>query len=163
MSDIQVEFDTAEIPGDSAVAGYEDAIACTGMQHGVDLQVVSAAATRIEGASVHGSITLQHRVDRATPKLRKAAVQGTSQGKVTITRTRTAGEIVEAIETITLSDVEVGAIYLVTPLKGDASGPLDQPIEVFTLDYGEIRWKHGASNAEGTWSTQTATTSVQVV
>lgn len=160
MSDIQVKFVDADIKGDSAVAGYAEAVACTGMQHGIDLQVVSAAATRIEGASVHGSIILQHRVDRATPKLRKAAAEGTSLGKVVITRTRTAADAVQAIETITISDAEVGEVHLVTPLQSDGSGPVDQPIEVFSLDYGEIRWTHGASNVEGTWSTSTATTVV---
>ena len=165
MSKIMVSI--ASIEGESAQAGYENQIECDGMQHGIDMQVVSAGSTRIEGASIHGCITLRHQIDKATPKLRLAATKSSVLGNVTISRLR--GASAEAAEIITITSTQVAEIFVVTPVSGSGGTagevvPAALPYEVFKLDYDEIRWEYRhsvdgvvASTVSGSYSTTNQT------
>ena len=157
MSNIIVEI--PNVPGESTLEGYVDQIDCTAMQHGIDMPVVAKSTARTEGVSIHGSVTLYHEVDKATPLLRLKAAQSADLGTVIIRRFRTADGVTSPAEIITLGGAQVVAVYLDTPLSDDpqAAGnentPADMPIEVFTLDYAEIKWEYKYKPAGGTEST----------
>ena len=167
MSRIAVKIDT--IGGDIVGTDYAGQISCTGMQLGVDLQVVSHGTQRTEGASIHGAVMLAHAIDKATPLLRAATAGSTSLGKVVITRLRQLGDNVQPAEIITLGSARLVAMYLDTPLKADGSGPEDFPVEVFVLDYDEIKWEYPiyedgilSSTAMGSYSTTTMNSTVSI-
>ena len=155
MSNIIVEI--PNVPGESTLEGYVDQIDCTAIQHGIDMPVVAKSTARTEGVSIHGSITLYHQVDKATPVLRLKAAQSADLGTVKIRRFRTADGVTSPAEIITLGGAQVVAVYLDTPLGDDAAEneivPADMPVEVFTLDYTQIKWEYKYKPLGGTEST----------
>ena len=158
MSNIIVEI--PNVPGESTLDGYLDQIACTAMQHGIDMPVVAKSTARTEGVSIHGSVTLYHEIDKATPLLRLKAAQSADLGTVVIRRFRTADGVTSPAEIITLGGAQVVAVYLDTPLSdnsseaaGNENTPADMPVEVFTLDYTQIKWEYKYKPAGGTEST----------
>ena len=147
MSHFIVEMGT-NLTGDETLPGYDDAIRCRAMQHGIDMPVVSNKADRTEGASVHGSIVLEHEVDTASPKLRNACANGTNIADVTITRIK-AGSGAQVADVTKLKTVKIVSVSLDTPVD-DEGQPTDVPIETFALDYEEIKWEHKTYKNDGT-------------
>ena len=152
------------IPGDGesrTIGTAQRTIRCTAMQHGIDLPVVTKGSARTPGYSVHGSVTLKHELDQATPKLREAACLGTDLGEVHIIRTTLEdGSRVDA-ETIKLGQTRLAHVSLETLPNGEGTGCADVPFEVFTLDYEEIVWDWRyrpdggvASTVTGGWNTE---------
>ena len=136
-------------------ATAQDTIKCSAMQHGIDLPVVTRGSNRTPGYSMHGSITLRHELDMATPKLREASALGTNLGEVHIIRTEMSDGVSVDAETIKLGKVRVADVTMETLLSADASECAELPIEVFTLDYEEIVWDWRYVPAGGTASTVT--------
>ena len=56
-----------DIPGEETLVNWLDQITCRSMKHGIDMPVVAKGADRTDGASMHGSIVLEHDIDAATP------------------------------------------------------------------------------------------------
>ena len=73
MSHIIVQMGIA---GEETLTDYAAGIRCRAMQHGIDMPVVANTADRTEGASVHGSILLEHEVDNPTEVAGDDADQG---------------------------------------------------------------------------------------
>ena len=148
MSHIIVQMGTT-ITGDETLPGYENGITCRAMQHGIDMPVVSNIADRTEGASVHGSMVLEHEVDKASPALRNACATGTNIADVTITRIKVVGSSAQAADVTKLKTVKIVSVSLDTPVDEEGQ-PTDVPIETFALDYEEIKWEHKTYANDGT-------------
>ena len=131
------------IEGEETLTDYADQITCRAMQHGIDMPVVSNVADRTEGASVHGSIVLEHEVDKASPILREYCAKGTNIADVTITRVKLGGgtEGPLAADVTKLKTVKIVSVSLDTPVD-EQGQPADVPVETFALDYEEIKWEH---------------------
>ena len=140
MSTIVVNI--SSVGGEANETGYSGWIRCHGIAHGVDLPVTHAGTTRTEGMSVHGSICLTHKIDKATPLLRLKTLEGTALGRVDIKRLSMIGGTLTEVEHIALgANTKVHRIELTTPMNADGSGPADErPDERFWLDYDEIMW-----------------------
>ena len=158
MADILVKI--SNIAGESERVGYADQIDCRSIRHTIDLPVVSRGATRTEGASRHGAIELTHAIDKASPSLRLAVMDGTNLGRVEITRMQTIGGASKPQETIKLQNTYVVRVETDTPVVDGT--PDDEPIERFWLEYSEIGWEHltyvngaHAGTVAGGWSTAT--------
>lgn len=139
MSDILVQING--IGGESQMAGYEKQIECMAMRHVIDLPVVSRGAARVEGTSRHGAIALEHTLDVASPALRLSLAAGTNLGDVVITRLSMVGGQANAVETVHLSNVYVVRVDVDTPLNTATGRPAEDLIEVFELEYSDIRWQ----------------------
>ena len=166
MSNILVKIPGIE--GEATLPGYEGQIQCQAMQHGIDLPVVSQGAARTEGASIHASIMLVHEIDKSTPLLRLQTAQTTNLASVVITRMRMVGQEPKPAEIITLGTAELVSVYLETPLGQDGR-PADMPVEVFVIDYEEIKWEYKYyvggvedSTVAGSYSTHTLSTAVSI-
>lgn len=166
MSNILVSI--PGIQGEATLPGYEGQIACVAMQHGIDLPVISQGKARTEGASLHGSITLTHSLDAATPLLRLQTAQTTNLPTVVITRIRMVGTTPQPADIITLGRAELVAVYLETNLAPNG-GPADMPLETFLIDYEEIKWEYKYyvagtedSTVMGSYSTDTLSTAVSI-
>lgn len=164
MSDILVAV--PDLEGESALPGYEGQIECMAMRHAIDLPVVSRGSTRVEGASRHGPVELDHSFDLASAGLRMALSAGQNLGKLTITRMRMLGGASVAAEIITLNNVYVVRIDLDTPVNPATGRSSEDPMETFFLEYGDITWdykKHAngveVGSVQGAWSAEAQTTS----
>ena len=133
------------IDGEETLTDYADGIRCRAMQHGIDMPVVANTADRTEGASVHGSILLEHEVDKASPILREYCAKGTNVPTVTITRIKLVGTKAEPADVTKLATVKIVSVSLDTPTD-DQGRPTDMPIETIALDYQEIKWEHKVYN-----------------
>jgi len=167
MSDILVNI--SGISGESTLAGYEKQIECLAMRHAIDLPVVARGASRVEGASRHGPIELDHTLDLATAGLRTALLSGLNLGQVVITRMRMLEGASTPVETITLNNVYVVRIDLDTGVDQTTGRSADDPVETFSLEYSDIQWdykKHvdgvEAGSVQGSWSVGASTTDVPV-
>lgn len=155
-----------DIEGEETLADYTGQIACSSMQHGIDLPVVASGTDRTDGASLHGAIVLEHAVDKASPALRLACAQSTNITDVKITRLTGANN--QASNITTLKTCKIIDVYLDTPI--DPSGvPADMPSEFFVIDYEEIKWEHkvyvdgvASDTIAGTYDTTTMSTTVTI-
>ena len=166
MSNILVSI--PGIQGDAVLPGYEGQIQCVAMQHGIDLPVISQGAARTEGASIHGSVVLTHEIDSASPLLRLQTAETRNLATVVITRIRMVGTQPLPADIITLGHAELVSIYLETRVGAD-SRPADMPVEMFLIDYEEIKWEYKYfvggvedSTVAGRYSTDNLTTSVSI-
>lgn len=159
MSTIYVNI--AGIEGESGNVEYNGQIECVAMSHVIDLPLVSSAV-RVEGSSRHAPVVLTHRLDKASPALKHAALAGSNLGDVTLTRMRTIAGRATPVETVTLRDAYIVRVDLET-LLDEAAGELgDELLESFHLMYSEIRWSQqryigdvAAGAVEGGWSVAT--------
>ena len=165
MSRIAVEI--TDIDGEETLTDYADQITCTSMQHGVDLPVVATGTDRTDGASMHGSMVLEHAVDKASPALRLACAQSTNITDVKITRLTGANN--QASDITTLKTCKIVNVYLDTPLDAETGLPDDMPSEFFVIDYEEIKWEHKTyvdgvlgDTISGTYDTTTMSTTVSI-
>ena len=140
MSDILVSIPGVE--GESTLTGFERQIECDSLRHAIDLPVVSTGATRTEGASQHGPVELSHAVDSASPSLRLAVAAGTNLGKVTITRMQTLSGQSRPSEIIELGNAYATRVDTDTPYDSTTNMPGEEPIELFALEYSDIRWSY---------------------
>ena len=161
--------DITDIEGEETLTGYENKIKCRAMQHGIDMPVVAKGTDRTEGASVHGSIILEHEIDKASPALREACAKGTNISDVTITRIKVVGSASQAADITKLKTVKLVSVYLDTPLDPDTGEPAGLPVEVFALDYEEIKWEHkvyangvATDTLSGSYDTTTLSTTVSI-
>ena len=138
MSRFAVEV--TDIEGEETLTAYANQIKCSSMQHGVDLPVVATGTDRTDGASMHGSIVLEHEVDKASPALRLACAQSTNITDVKITRLTGANN--QASDITTLKTCKIVNVYMDTPLDASSGEPADMPSEFFVIDYEEIKWEH---------------------
>ena len=129
-------LEIASIAGESETV--TNASDCMALRHTIDLPVLATSGDRTEGASKHGSIELQKRLDKASPKLRHAASAGTDLGTVTIKRIRAGGGAV--VETITLESTFVVRYDMYTPIDTDEREPGDDYVEIIGLEYKTITW-----------------------
>lgn len=150
MSDIQVKIES--IIGESDQKGYAGQIDCISMRHAIDMPVVATSSSRIEGSSVHGPIELTHAIDRATPLLRAEACAGTNLNTVVITRLGQVDGETQPVETITLKNAYVVRVEAETLLDPATMQPADEPLETFSLEYGEIVWNFSVGNSRGGYS-----------
>ncbi len=153
MSVIMVKIGT--IQGEATQLGYEGQIECTSMRHAITLTTVSDGASRVEGTSRHGPISLSHTIDKASPALKLATAMGTGLGAVTITRMRNN----QVAEVITANNAYVVRIDTDTPLDPATREPAEEAVETFCLEYDAISWefKHFVNDVEqgqtaGAWS-----------
>ena len=145
------------VPGDGAsrtVGGTaQETIKCSALEHGMDLAILVKGPTRKPGFSMHGCIALTHELDKATPKLRKAAADKTLLGEVHIIRTEVENQVTVDAETIKLGQCRLADVVMETMATSD--GLADMPTERFLLDYEEIVWDWRYAPSEGTASTVT--------
>ena len=167
MSHFAVEV--TGITGDEGLTDFVDQITCHSMKHGIDLPVVAKGSDRTDGASLHGSVILEHRIDSATPALREACAKSLNLADVTITRIKMVGAAVQAADIVKLKTVKVANVYLDTPLDMTNGQPADQPTEFFVLDYEEIKWEHkvyengvATDTLAGSYDTTTMSTTVSI-
>lgn len=157
------------IEGEEGLTDYADQITCHSMKHGIDLPVVAKGTDRTDGASLHGSMILEHSIDKATPALREACAKSLNIDDVAITRIKMVGAQVQAADIVKLKTVKVINVYLDTPLDLDSGQPADQPTEFFVLDYEEIKWEHkvyengvATDTLAGSYDTTTMSTTVSI-
>ncbi len=157
MSDILVKI--SSIDGEATKSGFEKQIECQTMRHAIDLPVVTHGSTRTEGTSQHGAIELRHKLDKASPALRHACAAGANLGTVTISRMQMVGGENRLAETIELGDVYVSRVDTETPVDPAEQAPVEEPEEVFALDYSNIKWSYRqysdgaeAGTVSGGWS-----------
>jgi len=167
MSHFAVEI--SGIGGEESLADYAGTITCRSFKHGIDLPVVAKGADRTDGASIHGSIVLEHEIDAATPALREACARSSNIDDVTITRTKMIGGAVQAADITKLKNAKVVNVYMDTPIDGDTGQPVDMPVEFFVLDYEEIKWEHkvyangvASDTLAGSYDTTTMSTTVSI-
>lgn len=167
MSHFAVEI--TNITGDEGLADYANQITCHSMKHGIDLPVVTKGADRTDGASLHGSVILEHSIDSATPALREACAKSINIDDVTITRIKQVGGQTQPADIVKLKTVKVVNVYLDTPLNPDTGQPADQPTEFIVLDYEEIKWEHkvyengvATDTLAGSYDTTTMSTTVSI-
>ena len=148
---------------------YEGAITCRSFKHGIDLPVVAKGSDRTDGASIHGSIVLEHEIDAATPALREACAKSANIDDVTITRTKMIGGEVKAADITKLKTAKIVNVYLDTPVDPESGKPVDMPVEFFVLDYEEIKWEHkvyvngvASDTLAGSYDTTTMSTTVAI-
>lgn len=165
MSDCMVKI--SGINGESTLTGFNGQIECLAMRHAVDLPVVAQGASRVEGASRHGPIELDHSFDMASASLRLALSAGANVGEVVITRMRMVGGESRPAEIITLGNAYVVRIDVDTPVDATTGRPAEEPIETFSLEYSDIRWDYKkytngveTGSVQGAWSSATQTTNV---
>lgn len=163
MSDIMVKINGIE--GESQLTGFEGQIECLAMRHAIDLPVVAHGASRVEGASKHGAVELDHSFDIATPALRLAVSAGVNLGEAVITRMRMVGGESRPAEIITLGNVYVVRVDVDTPVDATTGRPGEEPMETFSLEYSDIRWDYKkfvngveAGSVQGAWSSATQST-----
>ena len=161
--------DMTGIEGEETQADYVGQIKCLSMKHGIDLPVVAKGADRTDGASLHGSIVLEHSIDKATPGLREACAKSLNISDVTITRLKTVGEAVQASDIVKLKTAKVVNIFMDTALDSATGKPAGQPTEFFVLDYEEIKWEHkvyangiATDTLAGSYDTTTMSTTVTI-
>ena len=167
MSHFAVEI--TGITGEESLAEYADAIRCSSMQHGIDLPVVAKGTDRTDGASMHGSLVLEHKIDSASPALREACAKSTNISDVTITRIKMIGQTHQAADITKLKTVGIVSVYLDTPVDPETGQPSDEPTEFIVLDYDEIKWEHKvytngveSSTVAGSYDTTTMSTTVSI-
>jgi type VI secretion system Hcp family effector len=156
------------IEGEETLSGFESAITCRAMQHGIDMPVVSNIADRTEGASVHGSIVLEHEIDKSSPILREYCAKGTNIAEVTITRIKVLGGEPRPADVTKLKTAKIVSVSVDTPVD-DQGQATDMPVETFALDYQEIKWEHKAyehgvatDTIAGSYDTATLSTTVSI-
>ena len=157
------------IEGEEVQTGYADQIKCHSMKHGIDLPVVAKGTDRTDGASLHGSIVLEHSIDKATPALREACAKSLNISDVTITRLKAVGGSVQASDIVKLKTAKVVSIEMDTALDATDGQPGAQPTEFFVLDYEEIKWEHkvyangvATDTLAGSYDTTTMSTTVSI-
>ena len=167
MSHFAVEI--SGIGGEETLSDYVDAITCRSMKHGIDLPVVAKGSDRTDGASIHGSIVLEHEIDAATPALREACAKSLNIDDVTITRTKMVGGAIQAADVTKLKNAKVVNVYIDTPVDPTTGKPADMPVEFFVIDYEEIKWEHkvyvngvASDTLAGSYDTTTMSTTVSI-
>lgn len=157
------------IQGEETLLDFPGTVSCSSMQFGIDLPVVATGADRTDGASVHGSIVLQHNVDSASPALRDVCVRGATISDVTITRLKMVGTAMKPAEIVKLKTVKIVEVLLETPVDAATGEPGEEPVEFFALDYDEVKWEYktydnGVESATiaGTYDTGSMTTQVSI-
>ena len=140
MSEIYV--DISDAPGDATKEGFIGQIKCFGISHGIDLPVVQRGTARTAGSSYHGAIELVHRLDAASPKLRQLAAKGRGLGNVTVTRIRMLNGTSQAGEIISLTNCELAYLRSETRVNAARDDVDDVPLEVFGIDYEDIKWDY---------------------
>lgn len=156
-----------DIVGEETLTDYAGQVRCHSMQHGIDLPVVATGTDRTDGASMHGSLVLEHSVDKASPALRLACAKSTNITDVTITRLTGANN--QATETTKLKTCKIVNVYLDTPYDETSGVPADMPSEFFVIDYEEIQWVHktyvngiSTDNISGSYDTTTMSTTTSI-
>ena len=136
------------IAGDSDVSSYADTIACDAVQFGIDLPVLQSGSARTQGSSIRTGLILTHRLDKASPKLRKAACSGNAIGDVVITVTKLEDGTYTEQEVITLDGTNtIDGCWLNTKPKTDGSGLTDTFFESFAIEYTKIKWEYKVGGA----------------
>ena len=138
MADIMVSIDS--IQGESNQDSFLGQIECTSMEQSISLNTDPTRTDRVDGASHHSPISLDHSIDKATPKLRLAALRGQNLGAVRITVLRMVEGSSQPVETVHLADAYV--VNVETSTGGTAMKPDDEPVETFSLSYSSIRWEN---------------------
>ncbi len=135
MADIMVGIDSVQ--GDSVHEGYTDQIRCSQMNHAITLATDPTITARVDGSSTHGPMALVHGIDKASPKLRLAALKGQNLGTVKVTVLKMVDGASQPTEVFELTDVYVTSVA--SGVKGDAPNNADDdPLEVFALSYSSI-------------------------
>ena len=131
------------VAGEATSTSFSDQIECMGIGHGI-YSPVRSTNPRYQGASEHGPIVLYHGLDKASPALRQLALSGNRPaGEVTINVVSNVGGNQVVTETITLTDVKVESVQLVTVVDQASGEPGNQLLEAFSLSYsGKIGWDH---------------------
>ncbi len=132
----------AGIVGNETTTGYENAIRCHSMRHGIEMPVAVDGTNRGAGVSIHGSIVLGHDVDRATPSLRLACTQSANIPEVTITRLEHLDAATRPRDTVKLWNVKLVQVFLDTPVDTGAGMPCGKQVEYIVLDYEQIQWEY---------------------
>ena len=165
MSRFAVEI--TDIEGEETLADYAGQIRCNAMQHGIDLPVVATGTDRTDGASMHGSVVLEHEVDKASPTLRLACAESTNITDVKITHLSGANN--QASNITTLKTCKIVNVYLDTPYDEATGLPADMPSEFFVIDYEEIKWEHktyvdgvASDTISGEYDTTTMSTTTSI-
>ncbi len=149
MSTIYVKM--KNVTGGSQNAAYSGHIECLGVQHAISLPVSSGGnnQTRVQGDSMHGPIVLYHHIDKASPVLRQMALGNSSSGEVEISVVRNINGQSQVVETITLTDVKVGRVDLVTLVDQASGEPSGEFVEAFALSYsGQVQWSSSSYDSE---------------
>lgn len=154
MKDIYVKFDGAsELQGDSSDSRHANEIEVSAFRHRV-FQPRSATASSSGGHTAerteHGEMLFTKLIDRATPKLLRAASAGTLYPKVLVTFYRAYGgkNATATSQTridyyrIVLEDVVVSSVE--TSVDGG-----DLPSETFGLRYGKVTWEYKQHKLDG--------------
>lgn len=157
MSTILVKIDGVE--GEATLAGYEGQIECRSLRHAIVHPLAASGMAHPEegvswrGAvdSWHGPIELAHSVDKASPLLRLAACDGRNLGTVVITRMRPARKAAgtQPAEVIVLGNALLARVDVDTPVDPKTGLPGEEPVETFSLEYGEITWDYRYRQAAG--------------
>ena len=151
MSNIVAQI--SEIDGSATDAGFVDRIKCTAIRHAMSLAVSNRTSTRTASVATHGSIELTHALDKASPKLKLKAAQGTNLGTVTIDRLKTVRGTPTSVERWTLENAYLTKVELDTPVE-HTTNEAGEPTEKFHLAYSGIQWSYleGAENISGTYN-----------
>ena len=161
MSTIYVNI--ATIQGEASAVGYNGQIECFAMRHAIVLPV-AAAASRTEGTSRHGPLVMLHTIDKASPLLKQAVLNGTNLGTVKVTRLRTIGNSAKVAETIELQNAYAVRVDVETMVDQATLELGDEMVESFHLEYSQIAWQYTKfegsqelSKVTGGWSLSTQT------
>lgn len=154
MKDIYVKFDGAsELQGDSSDAQHANEIEVTSFRHFVRQPKSASASTagaHTAERTEHGEMLFTKDIDRASPKLFRAASAGTVYPRVAISFYRAYGGK-SATETsqsrvnyykIVLEDVTVSSVEAII---GDSG----LPSETFGLKYGKVTWEYKQHKMDG--------------
>ncbi len=154
MKDIYVKFEGAsELQGDSTDAKHVNEIEVSTFSHTV-FQPKSSSASSAGGHTAerteHGEMLFTKDIDKATPKLLRAASAGTVYPKVVIHAYRAqGGKNATATSqtrvnyfTITLEDVVISSV-------ATNIGAGELPTETFGLKYGKVEWEYKQQKTNG--------------
>ncbi|MBK1687553.1 Hcp family type VI secretion system effector [Rubrivivax gelatinosus] len=154
MKDIYVKFEGAsELQGDSSDSRHTQEIEVSAFRHRV-FQPKSSTASSAGGHTAerteHGEMLFTKLIDRATPKLLRAASAGTVYPKVQVTFYRAYGgkNATATSQTridyfrIALEDVVVSSVE--TSVDGS-----ELPCETFGLRYGKVAWEYKQHKLDG--------------
>ena len=148
MSNWNVKITNMQGTADAEGKAWHESIEAEAVHFGIDLPVLHGGEDRTEGSAVHSDLAIVHGFDKASPKLRLSACNGTNLGQVKLFRIRTfdngqGGKVAKPRETITLENARVTSVLMNTPVKPDGTGPSGEVRETFTLRHdGAANWTY---------------------
>jgi len=154
MKDIYVKFDGAsELLGDSSDTQHANEIEVSAFQHRV-FQPRSSTASSSGGHTAerteHGEMLFTKLIDRATPKLLRAASAGTLYPKVLVTFYRAYGG--KNATATSQSRIDYYRIVLEDVVVSSVETRVDEdelPSETFGLRYGKVTWEYKQHKLDG--------------